>query len=91
MSIVRVKRRVIGQREKTVILCPLMIQTYSSGMKGTDLMGRLKVSHKIDRRYSNKFYLRLCFDLLDVEFVNSFIVYTKYKKRHFPHFRRVKT
>ena len=59
MPTVQVKRRVLGQREKIVIPCALVVQTYSRGIKETDLMDQLKVSHEIDRRYPNKFYLRL--------------------------------
>ena len=58
--------------------------------EGTELMDQLKVSYKIARRYPKIFYLRLLFGLLDIAFVNSFIIFTKYMEKHFPHSRRVK-
>ena len=54
-------------------------------------MDQLKVTYEVDRRYPRKFYLRLFFDLIDIEFVNAFIVYTKLMEENFPHSRRLKT
>ena len=83
---VNVKRRVKGQKEKVRVPCPIM-----QGMKGTDVMDQLKVTYEIDQRYPRKFYLRLFFDLIDIGFVNGFIVYTKLMEENFPHSRRLKT
>ena len=52
-------------------------------MKGTDVMDQFNVTYEIDRKYSKKFYLRLFFDLIDIGFVNAFIVYTKLMEKTF--------
>ena len=88
---VTVKRRVKGQKEKFTAPCPIIVKAYNQGMKGTDVMDQLKVTYEVDRRYPRKFYLRLFFDLIDIGFVNAFIVYTKLMEENFPHSRRLKT
>ena len=60
-------------------------------MRETDVMDQLKVTYEIDRKYPRKFYLRLFFDLIDIGFVNAFIVYIKLMKEKFPRSRRLKT
>ena len=62
-----------------------MVKTLNNGMKGTDLIDQLKVCYEIDRRYPKKFYLKVFFDLMDISYVNAFIVYTKYMQDKFPH------
>ena len=42
MPVVTVKRRQKGLKEKLSVTCPLMIQNYNFGMKGTDLMDQKK-------------------------------------------------
>ena len=54
-------------------------------------MDQINVTYEIDRRYPRKFYLRLFFDLIDIGFVNAFIVHTKLMEENFPHSRRLKT
>ena len=88
---VNVKRRVKGQKEKVTVPCSVIVKAYNQGMKRTDVMDQLKVTYEIDRRYPRKFYLRMFFDLIDIEFENAFIVYTKLIKENFPHSRRLKT
>ena len=41
-------------------------------------MDQLKVTYQIEQRYLKECYLRLFFDLLEIAFVNLFIVYSKY-------------
>ena len=91
VSTVNVKRRVKGQKEKVTVPHPIIVKAYNQGMKGTDVMDQLKVTYEVDRRYPRKFYLRLFFDLIDIGFVNAFIVYTKLMEENFPHSRRLKT
>ena len=47
---VNVKRRVKGQKEKVTVACPVIVKAYNQGMKGTDVVDQLKVTHEIDRR-----------------------------------------
>ena len=54
-------------------------------------MDQLKASYEVDRRYPKKFYLGVFFDLMDISYVNAFIVYTKYMQDKFPHSARLKT
>ena len=89
--VVPVRRRVKGQNEKVTAECPLMVKTYNNGMKGTDLMDQLKASYEVDCRYPKKFYLRVFFNLMDIGYVNAFIVCTKYMQDKFPHRTRLKT
>ena len=88
---VNVKRRVKEQKEKVTVPCHVIVKAYNQGMKGTDVMDRLKIAYEIDQSYPRKFYLRLFFDLIDIGFVNAFIVYTKLMEENFPHSRRLKT
>ena len=60
-------------------------------MKSTDLMDQLKASHEVDRRCQKKIYLRAFFDLMNISYVNAFIVYKKYVQDKFPHSARLKT
>ena len=91
MPTVNLKRRVKGQKEKVTVPCPVIVKAYNQGMKGTDVADQLKVTYEIDRRYPRKFYLRLFFYLIDIGFVNAFIVYTKLMEENFPYSRRLKT
>ena len=91
VSTVNVKRRVKGQKEKVTVPCPVIVKAYNQGMKGTDVADQLKVTYEIGRRYPQKFYLCLFFDLIDIGFVNAFIVKTKMIKENFPRSRRLKT
>ena len=68
-----------------------MVKTYNNGMKNTDLMDQLKASYEVDCRYPKKFYLRVFFDLMDIGYVNAFIVCTKYMQDKFFLSGRLKT
>ena len=61
--------------------CPNGIKLYNSKMGRVDLMDHLKSAYQLDRRLKSQFYLCLFFDLLDVAFVNSFIVYKKLENK----------
>ena len=68
-----------------------MVKTYNNAIKGTDLMDQLKASYEVDCRYPKKFYLRVFFDLMDIGYVNAFIVCKKYMQDKFPPSARLKT
>ena len=88
MPVVPVRQKVKGQKEKVIIECPLMVKTYNNAMKGTDLIDQPKASYEVDSRYPKKFYLRVFFDLMNIGYVNAFIVCKKYMQDKFPHCAR---
>ena len=57
--------------------CPNGIKLCNNKMGRVDLMDHLKSAYQLDRRLKSQFYLCLFFNLLDVAFVNSFMVYKK--------------
>ena len=70
-----------GSLSKSPENCPNGIKLYNSKMGRVDLMDHLKSAYQLDRRLKSQFYLCLFFDLLDVAFVNSFIVYKKLENK----------
>ena len=88
---VNVKRRVKGQKKEVTVPCLIIVKVYNQGIKATDVMNQLKVTYEIDRKYPQKFYLCLFFDLIDIGLVNAIIVYTKLMEENFPHNKRLKT
>ena len=66
-----------GSLSKSPENCPNGIKLYNSKMGRVDLMDHLKSAYQLDRRLKSQFYLCLFFNLLDVAFVNSFMVYKK--------------
>ena len=59
------------------VSCPAVIREYNTYMGGVDLCDQMKVSYEVDRRSKVRFYLRVFFDFLDINVVNSKIVYDK--------------
>ena len=72
-----INRRVKGSKEKVKVSCPAVIRKYNMYMGGVDLCDQMKVSYKVDRRSKVRFYLRVFFDFLDINVVNSKTVYEK--------------
>ena len=72
-----INRRVKGSKEKVKVSCPAVIREYNTYMGGVDLCDQMKVSYKVDRRSKVRFYLRVFFDFLGINVVNSKIVYDK--------------
>ena len=59
------------------VSCPAVIREYNTYMGGVDLCDQMKVSYEVDRRSKVRFYLRVFFDFLDINVVNSKILYDK--------------
>ena len=74
-GILSVQRREKGSKTKTTVPCPKTVKLYNSGMGGVDLMDQRNATYRQDRKSSVRFYLRIFFDLMDVAYVNSYLVY----------------
>ena len=59
---------------KAAIVCPAIVPDYNRNMGGVDHADRLRQVYNVDRR-SRKWWHRLFWGLLDIAFVNSFLVY----------------
>ena len=44
-------------------------------LAGVDLMDQHATVHRLDRKSSVRFYLRIFFDLMDIAYVNSYLIY----------------
>lgn len=72
-----VTRRKAGSVNKISINCPSLIQHYTIGMGGVDLMDQKKVYYEYNRHSKWRYYLRLFFDLFEICVHNSFIIFKK--------------
>ena len=48
---------------------------YKNGMGGIDLMDQQTAAYRLDLKLSVRFYLHIFFDLLDIAYADSFLVY----------------
>ena len=55
--------------------CPSVITMYNKGMGGVSLIDQSTTAYHLDRKSTIRFYLRIFFDLMDVAYANSDIVY----------------
>lgn len=58
--------------------CPEIIPDYNKHMGAVDLADRLRQAYCVERK-SKKWWHRLFFGLIDMVFVNSFVIYKKLK------------
>lgn len=56
------------------VKCPEVVKDYNINMGGVDLADRYRALYQVDRK-SKKWWQRLFWGLLDVTFVNSYVVY----------------
>ncbi|KAG5892502.1 hypothetical protein JTB14_015412 [Gonioctena quinquepunctata] len=56
--------------------CAQIVDDYNKHMGGVDQADRLRQAYCIKRR-SRKWWHRLCFGIVDIAFVNSYILYKK--------------
>jgi hypothetical protein len=56
------------------VKCPISVKDYNMYMGGVDHADRLRALYNIERK-SRKWWHRLFFGLLDIMFVNSYVVY----------------
>ena len=59
---------------KSAITCPVAVKDYNSYMGGVDKDAQLRVLYCIDRK-SPKWWHRLFWGLLDIAFVNSYVIH----------------
>ena len=55
--------------------CPSVVNEYNNGMSGVDLLDQRTAAYMLDRKSSSeRYYLRLCFGLMNIAVVNSHVV-----------------
>lgn len=64
--------------EKHDIICPQVVKDYNRYMGGVDHADQLRTSYGVDRK-SKKWWHRIFWGVLDIMFVNAFVIY---KERH---------
>ena len=74
-DILSVQRREKGLKTKFLVPCCKVAKLYNSSMGGVDLMDQCTAAYRLDRKSSVRFYLRILFDLMDIAFVNSYLIF----------------
>ena len=64
-----------GSTSKSQVPCPNVIKINSKGMRGVNLVHQSTEAYYLDQKSTNKFYLHVIFELMDVTYDNSYIVY----------------
>lgn len=64
--------------EKNNVTCPQVVKDYNRFMGGVDHADQLRTSYGVDRK-SKKWWHRLFWGILDIMFINAFVIY---KERH---------
>lgn len=59
---------------KLNVTCPTLVKDYNAFMGGIDQADRLRALYCVDRK-SKKWWLRIFWGLLDIVFVNAYVVY----------------
>lgn len=67
-------QRTLKDGSKSDITCPILVKDYNAFMGGVDHADRLRALYNIDRK-SKKWWLRIFWGLLDMVFVNAYVVY----------------
>ena len=63
------------QRQKSKYLAQTLSKCTKKGMDGVDLTDKKATAYHLDAKSTIRFYLRIMFDLMDVAYANSYIVY----------------
>jgi hypothetical protein len=66
--------RTMKDGSKLTIKCPSVVKDYNNFMGGVDLADRYRLLYNVDRK-SNKLWLRIFWGLLDITFVNAYVIY----------------
>ena len=64
-DILLVQRREKGSKTKSSVPLLKVVKLYNSGMVGVDLVVQRTAAYRLDRKLSDRFYLRIFFDLMD--------------------------
>ncbi|XP_046685568.1 piggyBac transposable element-derived protein 3-like [Homalodisca vitripennis] len=84
----KVKRVVKKDGTRAEVPCPTVVFDYNKGMGGVDLADRYRALYCVDRK-SRKWWHRLFFWMLDIAFVNAFVIYCQlFEKVSVLEFRR---
>ena len=75
IDILSVQMRERGSKTKSFVPCPKVVKFYNSSMGGVDLMDQCTAAYRLHRNSSVRFYLRIFFDLMNIAFVNSYLIY----------------
>lgn len=67
-------QRTMKAGSKLTTKCPPVVKDYNNFMGGVDLADRYRSLYNVDRK-SNKWWLRLFWGLLDITFVNAYVIY----------------
>ena len=70
-----VQKREKGSKTKTLVPCPKFVKRYNSRMGGVDLIDQRTASFRLDPKSSVTFYIRIFFNLMDIAYVNSYLIY----------------
>ena len=63
------------QRQKSKYFAQTLSKCTKKGMDGVDLTDKKATAYHLDAKSTIRFYLRIMFDLMDVAYANSYIVY----------------
>lgn len=66
--------RTMKDGSKLTTKCPPVVKDYNNFMGGVDLADRYRSLYNVDRK-SNKWWLRIFWGLLDITFVNAYVIY----------------
>lgn len=67
-------KRTSKDGSKSNVTCPTLVKDYNAFIRGVDHADQLRASYCVDRR-SKKWWLRIFWSLLDLVFVNAYVVY----------------
>lgn len=72
-----IERWIKRSKDKLKVSCLTVIYEYNQYMGGIDLLYHMKVSYGVDQRNKLRFYMQVLFDFLDIDGLNSQVVYDK--------------
>ena len=70
-----VQKREKGSKSKALVPCPKVVKLYNSRMGGVDLINQRTASFRVDPKSYVRFYIRIFFNLMDIAYVNSYLIY----------------
>ena len=74
-DILSVQMRKKASKTNSLALCPEVVNLYNSSMGGVNLIDQRTFAYRLDQKSSINFFFRNFFDLMDIAYVNSYLVY----------------
>ena len=74
-DILSVQRREKVSNSKSLVPCPKIAKRYNSSMGEVNLINQRTSTYRLDRKSFVIFYLRIFFDLMDIAYVNGYLIY----------------